>query len=64
MKVWHLRIKQNARAFADPKGIIQCSILFIKGWRPFNHLWWSKPSNNLKKTLHGDFIDSFLKGVV
>ena len=51
MKIWHIYINNRSRAFANPNSIREYFILFIRGWKPFNNKWWSKPSNNLKIAL-------------
>ena len=51
MKVWHIHVNHRSRAFANPKGLRQCFILFLRGWRQFNLHWWSKPSKNLARVL-------------
>lgn len=47
MKVWHIHVNNSSRAFANPQGVKQRLILLIRGWRPFNHLWWSKSGKKL-----------------
>ena len=49
MRIWHIsgNRKQGyySRAFANPKNICQKIAMYLRGWRPFNAHWWSKPSH-------------------
>lgn len=55
MHIWHMsgnhKLGLYSRAFAKPVGFYQRVILFIRGWKPFNEYWWSKPSKQLKEVL-------------
>lgn len=51
LKVWHIHVNKYSRAFAKPRNILECIAFLIKGWRPFNAYWWSKPSKTLKDIL-------------
>ncbi len=63
MNIWHISGNYNyhstsshtklySRAFANPNNIFIKIHLLLRGWRPFNHLWWSKPSKQLKEVLN------------
>ena len=42
-EVWHVR-GDFSRAFVKPQGLCHRIYLWLRGYRPFNHIWWSKPS--------------------
>jgi hypothetical protein len=44
--MFHIRIGEYARAYHKPNGIIGRLVMLNRGWRPFNHIWWAKPSKN------------------
>jgi hypothetical protein len=41
---FHVNVGGYARAFARPAGLAGRIAFLLRGWRPFNAHWWSKPN--------------------
>ena len=56
MRVWHVVSKHKevpiirSRAFANPNTTYEKIVMYFKGWRRFNDMWWSKPNKSLIKS--------------
>lgn len=55
MRIWHMSGNPSlglfSRAFANPEGFRQCFALRMRGWKPFNSYWWSKPGKKLAQAI-------------
>ena len=57
-KPWRIRIGRAARVFAPkPSNIFQHAVLLYRGYRPFNHIWGSKPNQTVKEQARKDGME-------
>jgi hypothetical protein len=48
IQIWHISCEGRSRAFAHPVGLCERWVLWCRGWRRFNELWWSRANRQVR----------------